>query len=127
MLVKKQLPPNGNTAQLTKLIKNVKIGAKIKLNVFEFVGITASLTNNFRPSANGCNKPKKPTEFGPKRCCIAPITLRSANVKYAIQISAGTTKTRNEIKISNKNITKINKKNKFTFFERVRFELTTIL
>jgi hypothetical protein len=50
---KKQYDPKGNTDQLTKLMKNVKIGAKIKLKVFEFVGITASLSNSFKPSAKG--------------------------------------------------------------------------
>ena len=71
----------GIIAHPTKLIKKVSIGANIKLKVFAFVGITDSFNNSFRPSANGCNKPKKPTEFGPKRCCIPPITLRSASVK----------------------------------------------
>jgi hypothetical protein len=61
---KKQNVLNGNTDQFNKLIKNVNIGANIKLNVFEFVGITASLINNFRPSANGCNKPKKTNRIG---------------------------------------------------------------
>ena len=78
---KKQNELKGNIDQLTKLIKNVKIGAKIKLNVFEFVGITASFIRSFKPSANGWSRPKKPTEFGPKRCCIAPIIFRSAKVK----------------------------------------------
>tara|TARA_B100001758_G_C18137948_1_gene467427 strand:+ start:542 stop:709 length:168 start_codon:yes stop_codon:yes gene_type:complete len=50
---KKQNELKGNIDQLTKLIKNVKIGAKIKLNVFEFVGITASFIRSFKPSANG--------------------------------------------------------------------------
>ena len=68
---KKQTDPSGKTDQFTKLIKNVKIGAKMKLKVLEFVGITAS----------GCNNPKKPTLLGPNRCCILPIILRSAKVK----------------------------------------------
>lgn len=80
-LAKKPNELSGKTDQFNRLIKNVKIGANIKLNVLAFVGITASLINNFKPSANGCNRPKKPTELGPKRCCIAPIILRSANVK----------------------------------------------
>lgn len=78
---KKQYELKGKTDQLSKLIKNVKIGAKIKLKVFEFVGITASFINSLKPSASGCSKPKKPTELGPNRCCIAPIILRSAKVK----------------------------------------------
>ena len=67
--------------QLSKLIKNVKIGAKIKLKVFELVGITASFNKSLSPSASGWSKPKNPTELGPKRCCIAPITFLSAKVK----------------------------------------------
>jgi hypothetical protein len=80
-LVKKANFEKGIIDHPIKLRKKVKIGAKIKLNVFEFVGITLSLSSNFKPSANGCNKPKKPTTFGPNRCCIPPITLRSARVK----------------------------------------------
>ena len=51
--------------QPSKLKKKVKMGAKIKLKVLALVGITDSFINNFKPSANGCNKPKKPTVFGP--------------------------------------------------------------
>jgi hypothetical protein len=65
MFVKKLMPLKGTTAQPVKLRKNVNIGAKIKLKVFAFVGITDSFNNNFKPSAKGCNKPKKPTAFGP--------------------------------------------------------------
>ena len=57
------------------------MGANTKLKVCEFVGITVSFKSNFKPSANGCNNPKKPTTFGPLRCCIEPIILRSARVK----------------------------------------------
>ena len=81
MLVKKLNKLKGIIDQPNKLRKKIKIGAKIKLKVFAFVGITDSFKNNFNPSANGCNKPKKPEEFGPKRCCIPPIIFRSARVK----------------------------------------------
>lgn len=80
-LAKKLFVENGIIDQPIKLKKNVKIGAKIKLKVLELVGITDSFNNNFKPSANGCNKPKKPTELGPYRCCIPPIIFRSANVR----------------------------------------------
>lgn len=81
MFAKNAIFENGIIDQPTKLNKNVKIGAKIKENVFAFVGITDSFNSNFKPSANGCNRPKKPTLFGPNLCCIPPITLRSARVK----------------------------------------------
>jgi hypothetical protein len=104
---KKQYVLKGKIDQFNKLIKKVNIGAKIKLKVFAFVGITASFSNNFKPSAKGCNKPKKPTAFGPNRCCIAPITFRSANVKYATLIKTGNIKAKKDNKISNKNISNI--------------------
>jgi hypothetical protein len=44
---------NGIIAHPIRLRKKVKIGAKIKLKVLEFVGITDSFNNNLRPSANG--------------------------------------------------------------------------
>lgn len=81
ILVKKLIEEKGIIDQPTKLRKKVKIGANIKLNVLEFVGITDSFRRSFNPSAIGCNNPRKPTEFGPKRCCIPPITFRSASVK----------------------------------------------
>jgi hypothetical protein len=71
----------GITAQPNKLKKRVIIGEITKANVFAFVGITVSFTNNFKPSAKGCNKPQNPTKLGPCLCCIKPITFRSANVK----------------------------------------------
>lgn len=81
MLAKKLKEENGIIDQPSKLKKKVKIGANIKLKAFELAGITDSFNNSFKPSAAGCNKPKKPTEFGPNRCCILPITLRSASVR----------------------------------------------
>ena len=47
MLVKNPVVVNGIIDHPTKLKKNVKIGAKIKLNVLAFVGITVSLRSNY--------------------------------------------------------------------------------
>ncbi len=44
------------------------------------VGNIVSLANNFTPSANGCNKPKTPTTFGPFLIWIEPSTFLSAKV-----------------------------------------------
>ena len=104
ILAKKPIVENGIIDQPIRLRKKVKIGAKIKLNVFEFVGITDSFSNNFKPSANGCNKPKKPTTFGPILCCIPPIIFRSANVKYATLIKTGKTMAKKDVIISKANI-----------------------
>ena len=59
--------------------------------ILELLGRIVSLANNFSPSANGCNKPKKPMTFGPFLLCIIPIIFLSAIVKYATEISKGTT------------------------------------
>ena len=70
-----------------------------------------SFTNNFSPSANGCSKPKKPITFGPFLLCIIPIIFLSAIVKYATEISKGTTIARifNTVQIINTIIFKLNK------------------
>lgn len=67
--------------QPNKLKNKVKTGAKIKLKVLAFVGITVSLIKSFKPSARGCKRPKKPITFGPLRCCIDPIIFLSASVR----------------------------------------------
>ena len=86
----------------------MRTGAKTKLNVFALVGITVSFSKSFKPSANGCNRPKKPTTLGPLRCCIAPMIFLSASVRYATEIKMGTTISKNEATLSIKNITWIN-------------------
>ena len=59
--------------------------------ILELLGKMVSLANNFNPSANGCNKPKKPITFGPFLLCMIPMIFLSAIVKYATEISKGTT------------------------------------
>ena len=73
----------GITLQLVKLNINIRIGARIKIWILECVGISISLHNSLKPSANGCSRPPKPTTFGPRLRWIDAITLRSAKVKYA--------------------------------------------
>lgn len=53
ILAKKPKLEKGIIDHPTKLKKKVKIGAKTKLKVLEFVGITDSFNNNFKPSASG--------------------------------------------------------------------------
>jgi hypothetical protein len=66
------------------------MGAIKKIVAFARVGIKSSLNVSLAPSAKGCNKPQKPTTFGPFRRWIAAITLRSAIVKYATAIKIQT-------------------------------------
>jgi hypothetical protein len=61
MSTKKLFIANGINDQPSKLKKNVRIGENTKLKVLAFVGTTVSFSSSFKPSTNGCNKPKKPT------------------------------------------------------------------
>lgn len=72
---------NGITAQPTNDSANAITGAAINIVKFALLGNTVSFKSNFKPSAKGCNKPKKPTTLGPLRLCIDAITLRSKRVK----------------------------------------------
>lgn len=73
-----------------KLRNKVKLEPKINKNLLALLGIIISLIISFKPSANGCRNPQKPTTFGPFRLWTAAIAFRSANVKKAIAISSGT-------------------------------------
>ena len=68
---------------------NVSIGAIIKTTLLEPDGSIVSLESNFKASAHGCNKPNKPTTFGPFLSCINPIILLSASVRYATKSKSG--------------------------------------
>ena len=94
----------GKTAQPIKLKINVNIGAIKNIIILELLGNIVSFTNSFNPSANGCNKPKKPITFGPFLLCIIPIIFLSAIVKYATDINKGITIARifNIVQIINK-------------------------
>ncbi len=71
---------NGTKSHKSKLKENVKTGAKINNKKFALRGIIGSLKINFKPSAKGCNKPKKPTTLGPFRRWTEAIIFRSARV-----------------------------------------------
>jgi hypothetical protein len=75
-------PPDvyGITPQLINANMNPIIGPPTNIILFECVGIIVSFTNNFTPSANGCNNPYQPTTFGPFLKCIDPNTFLSNNV-----------------------------------------------
>lgn len=90
-LTKYELLVKGITDHAVKLKKKAKRGAIIKPKVFAFVGITVSFTINFTASATGCNKPLKPTTFGPFRCWIEPIIFLSAKVRNATETKIGKT------------------------------------
>ena len=68
--------------QSNEIIK-VKMGDNTKIAGLLLLGITVSFMINFTPSAAPCNKPKTPAILGPRRRCIADISLRSNTVKKA--------------------------------------------
>jgi len=45
----------------------------IKNNTLSLLLVKISFTNNFKPSANGCNNPNIPTTDGPLRRCLLPL------------------------------------------------------
>ena len=67
------------------------IGAKTNRTLWALEGKSVSFRKSFKPSAKGCNKPYRPTTFGPFRRCIDAITFRSNSVRYATETSRGTT------------------------------------
>jgi len=56
---------NDITIHPKKLKNNVIKGENINKKLLDLIGIIISFKINFKPSANGCKKPKNPTIFGP--------------------------------------------------------------
>lgn len=77
----------GNTNQRTIVQKKVKIGDRKNKTPLACVGIKNSLIMSFKPSANGCNNPNKPTMPGPRLRCTDPKVFRSNNINKAIDIN----------------------------------------
>jgi hypothetical protein len=73
----------GIANQALKLKINKTRGPRKNKNAEAFSGTGFSLIISLSASAIGCKIPKKPVQFGPRRFCIAPKTLRSNNVKKA--------------------------------------------
>lgn len=86
------------------------MGAIKNIIKFELLGKIVSLTNSFKPSANGCSNPTNPITLGPFLLWIIPIIFLSAIVKYATEINRGTTIARifNIVQIINKIIFNLN-------------------
>ncbi len=59
--------PEGIILQETILKVKTIMGAAKKITAFARVGTNNSLNISLAPSAKGCNKPQKPTTFGPLR------------------------------------------------------------
>ena len=104
------------------------MGAITKMIILELLGKIVSFANSFKPSANGCNKPKNPITFGPFLLCIIPIIFLSAMVKYATEISKGTTIARifSKVQIININIFNLNSDKDKVGFEPTVLPSTTV-
>ena len=72
------------------LILKESNGAIVDKKEEALYGIIVSFNNNFKPSAMGCKKPKKPTVFGPLRLWKDAIILRSDKVGKATESIKGT-------------------------------------
>ena len=75
---------------MNKLQKKVNTGAKKKINILALDVYVDSLSNNFKPSANGCKIPNIPCIFGPFLRCILLIHFLSNKVKNAIPTKINT-------------------------------------
>ena len=89
MLERTKLSEIGITLQATNDKEKEIMGAKINIILLELAGIIVSFEKSFNPSANGCNKPKKPTTFGPFLNCTDAITFLSKYVKKATATNNG--------------------------------------
>ncbi len=68
----------GITAQPSSASEKVMTGASRNMTLFARVGMMVSFTMSLSPSAKAWNSPNGPTTLGPRRSCIAAMTLRSA-------------------------------------------------
>ena len=57
----------GIRTQFIKLKTKVIKGAITNKILFELLGNKTSFTKSLKPSDSGCNKPKNPIAFGPRR------------------------------------------------------------
>ena len=69
--------------QLSILIRNIKIGAKMNNKLLAKLGMMVSFDNNLNASANACNNPYSPTTLGPLLRCIPAKIFLSNTVKKA--------------------------------------------
>ena len=63
-------------------------GAKTKTILSAPDGMMSSFRAHLIPSASDCNKPNGPTRFGPRRFCMKPKILRSAQINKSTVTSA---------------------------------------
>ena len=70
--------PQGITALVIKAVIIERHGPRMNKNLFDTSGIISSFMNILTPSATGCNIPKIPALFGPKRSCMNAATFLSA-------------------------------------------------
>ena len=80
-------PASGMIENETKHIVAVMSGASVKTNASAALGRTSSLSIDFMPSARVCSRPNGPLRFGPGRCCMRPMTLRSNQMTSRVETS----------------------------------------
>lgn len=81
---------NGIIKNINTVKKKVIKGDIMNIKKLELEGTIISLSNNFKPSANGCKKPNRPVTLGPFLLCTEAITFLSTKVKSAIEINIKT-------------------------------------
>ncbi len=81
MLARATSGPKGTTAQAASAGMMVMMGPSTNRPLLAAVGMMISLVSSLSASAIGCNRPKGPTRFGPRRIWVKPIALRSHSVR----------------------------------------------
>ena len=72
--------PNGMIAKLMNAGITDSAGASQNSTLSTFRGTMSSFSGSLRPSISDWSRPNGPARFGPGRCCIRPITRRSAQI-----------------------------------------------
>ena len=71
-------------AKLTKAGAADTMGATTNISLSALRGTMSSLSGSLIPSSSDWSRPNGPARFGPGRCCIRPMTRRSAQIANSV-------------------------------------------
>ena len=76
--------PNGMIAKLMNAGMTAMAGASQNSSLSTCRGTMSSLSASLIPSISDWSSPNLPARFGPGRCCIRPMTRRSAQIMNSV-------------------------------------------
>ena len=71
-------------AKLMKAGITAIAGASQNSSLSTLVGMMSSFSGSLMPSISDWSRPNGPARFGPGRCCIRPMTRRSAQIANSV-------------------------------------------